>query len=292
MSFPTEQCSPCCTPSAVNTNIPGDAGQDAFTTLTANLTVPAIGDPVVASVGNTDWMAVGGIYFLSDGTDFGHFQVLTINSPVSVTLEFLGQEGDASPAAIIGSGGKVVTGGTQQDFTTTELKALNTTLLAGIGAFTDNSTGSASDTIAAGAGVFTLAVFVNLAQITATTIFSFTPGFAFKVLAIQFSAEIAVTTGGKAATLTPTVNGSGVTGGALALTSANCTPKGTTVSGSPITGGNTGTSAQTLGIAASSVTAFSEGTGWVLLRVQNMDSADAIASLADKINDIRSALIT
>jgi hypothetical protein len=109
-------CAPCAA-TAVNTNVPGSAGQDAFTTLSANLTIPAIGATVVATVGNTDWMAVGGVYFLSDGTDWGHFEATTINSTTSVTLEFLGQEGDAAPAAVIGSGGKVVAGGTQQDIT-------------------------------------------------------------------------------------------------------------------------------------------------------------------------------
>ena len=287
-----ENCSTACCTTTTTVNTPGDQGQSAFTTTTSNTTIPAIGATVVVDVSNSDWMAIGQVVVLSDGVDVGHFEVTAIASAISVTLEFLGQTGDASPAAIIGSGAKVVAGGTQENFTTTELKVLNATLLAAIADFTDNSTGTASDTIAAGVGVETIAFFVNLAQITATTIMSFTPGYAFKVLAIQFSVEIAVTTGAKAVTLTPTVNGSGVTGGALALTSANCTPKGTTVAGSAITAGNVGTSAQTLSLAASAVTAFSEGSGWVLLRVQNMDSANAIASLADKINDIKAALQT
>jgi hypothetical protein len=290
-----ENCNTSCCTTVTTVNTPGSAGQSAFTTTTANLTVPAISATVVVAMANTDWFTVGAILFISDGTDWGHFEVQSISSQVSATLVFLGQTNDASPGAVIGSGAEVVAGGTQQDFDTTALKALNTTLIttdAAISAFTDNSGGTASSTIAAGVGIQTIPIFVNLAQITATSIFSYTPGFAFKVLAIQFSVEIAVTNAAKGATLTPTVNGSGVTGGALVLTSANCTPKGTTVSGSAISGGNTGTNAQTLGITASSVTTFLEGTGWVLLRIQNMDTANAVASLADKTNDLMAALQT
>lgn len=287
----TTPCVPasCCTTSQT-TDIPGSAGENAFTLLTANLTIPVVGGSVAISVASNNWIGVGQTVFITDGTDFGHFAVTSLVSTTGIVANFTGQEGDAAPAAVIGSGGLVAPGGTQQDFDAAALQALNAILLSGIGTFTDNTTGTASDTLAAGVGVSTLALFVNLSAITATTIFSFTPGFAFKVLAIQFSSEIAVTTGAKAATLTPAIAGSGVTGGALALTSANCTPKGTTVSGSSITANNTGTAAQTLSLAASSVTAFSEGTGWVLLRIQNMDQANSIASLADKVNDILNAL--
>lgn len=110
-------CSTTCDTTAINTNVPGDSGQDAFTTLTANLTIPAVDATVVGSVANSDWMAIGGSYFLSDGVDWGHFSVQSINSATSVTFVFLGQNDDASPGAIIGSGGKVVASGQQQEVT-------------------------------------------------------------------------------------------------------------------------------------------------------------------------------
>jgi len=290
-----ENCSTACCTDVQTVNVPGTAGQSAYTTTTANFTIPAVGATVVVAVGNSDWMAVGGIVFASDGVDWGHFEVTAIASQISVTLEFLGQTNDAAPAAVIGSGAKVVAAGAQENFDAAALKALNTELImtdAAISAFTDNTGGTASSTLAAGVGMETLAVFVNLAQITATTIFNITPGYAFKVLGINFTVEVAVTTGAKLATITPYVNGVSVTGGALALTSANCTPKGTTVAGSAITAGNSGTSAQTLTLVASGVTAFSEGSGWVVLKLQNVDTQNAIASLADKTNDLLAALQT
>ena len=111
----TETCQPCCTTTAVTTNVPGSDGQSAYTTTTANFTIPAIGATVVVSMGNTDWFAVGAVLFLSDGTDWGHFEVQSIGSQTQATLEFLGQTNDAAPAAVIGSGAKVVAGGTQEN---------------------------------------------------------------------------------------------------------------------------------------------------------------------------------
>jgi len=111
----TSSCLPACGTTAVTTDIPGSAGQSAYTTTTANFTVPAIAATVVVAVANSDWMAVGQPVFASDGVDWGHFEVSAINSAISVTLEFLGQTNDASPGAVIGSGAKVVAGGTQQN---------------------------------------------------------------------------------------------------------------------------------------------------------------------------------
>lgn len=278
----------CPCPDPTVTEIPGAAGEDgadgdngvnAFTVLTADATIPAIGGNVTVDVGVSSWAGVGQVVFLSDGTDWGHFEVLSIPSSTSLTLEFLGYANDASPAAVIGTGGTVSPSGVA-----TPLSAALPTAL------TDNTTGTASDTLAVGVGVMVVPIFVNLAQITGTTIFTHTPGFAFKVLSIDFSVEVAVTTAAKLATITPYIGGVTVTGGDLDLTSANCTPKGAVVTGDAITAANTGTSGQALTLVATSVTPFVEGSGWILLRIQNMDSANAFASLADHINDLITSL--
>jgi len=109
-------CTPCCV-EAVTTNIPGTEGGNAFATLSANLTLPAVNATVVANVTNTNWMAVGEVIFASDDIDWGHFQVQSIGSVTQVTLVFLGNEGDGSPGAVIDSGSRVVPSGTQQAIT-------------------------------------------------------------------------------------------------------------------------------------------------------------------------------
>lgn len=87
----------------------------------------------------------------------------------------------------------------------------------------------------------------------------FTPGYAGKIRKITASVTDPVTTGAKLATFTPAIAGVSTTGGALALTSANCTPVGAKVDGSAITAANAFGTADEITVAASAVTAFIEG---------------------------------
>lgn len=292
----------CSAPTTLPVSIPGGVGENAFSTITASFTVPSDNGNVGVTVANSGWVAANQFVYIEGA---GHFEV-TSKVGLALTLIYRRQSGDAAPGTIIASGATitpagrpgeqpdspllVADGGTGATTASGARTNLNGADISAVASITDNSTGSAGSTIAAGTDVQTIPIFVNLAQITATTIFNYTPGFRFKILAISFSAEIAVTTAAKAATITPAVNGSGITGGALALTSANCTPKGTNIAGSTVTAGNTGTAAQTLSLVASAVTAFSEGTGWILLRVQNLDGADSVASLSSKVNSLLSAV--
>jgi len=161
-------------------------------------------------------------------------------------------------------------------------------------AFTDNSTGTVTDTIAAGAGIHTIAINLPLVGITGNVdvITAYTPGYRFKILSVSFAVTKVVTTAAKAATLNLEIGTTDLTGGVIALTSANCTPLGALVAGTAITANNVGTSSDTISLEASSVTAFAEGDGTLLIRIQNMDTADFIASMADKWNEIRTCLAT
>lgn len=279
----------CACPTPVVTDIPGTEGAagtpgiNAYSILTEALEFTAPGQTVFVGVLSKSWMAVGQIVLVSDGINFVTCEVAGFGSGQLVQLTFLDYPGDASIFTVFAIGSSVSVSGRQG---ATGNDGTSPASISGVNPFTDNTTGGASDVLSAGVGIKTLAFYCVQAQITATTIMSFTPGYAFKVLGIQWSQEIAVTTAAKAATITPAVNGVSVTGGALALTSAACTPKGTTISGSAITAANVGTNTQTLSLVASSVTAFSEGTGWIILKIQNMDDANAAASIAAKINNI------
>lgn len=149
---------------------------------------------------------------------------------------------------------------------------------------TDSTTGTASNTLAAGVGIETIALPITLANITgaADVLTAFTPGYKFKLLATSFAVTTAATTGSKAATLNLEIGTTNVTGGEVALTSANCTPLGAVVAGAAITALNTGTSSDTISVESASVTAFVEGAGVLYMRIQNMDTADAFASLVDE----------
>lgn len=146
---------------------------------------------------------------------------------------------------------------------------------------TDSSGGTAGATIAAGVGMATLAFFINLADIAnGDLLTNYVPGYRFKINKVDFRVSKPATTAAKLATLNLEIGTTDLTGGVVALTSANCTPAGAAVAGSAVTAANVGTSTDSFSIEASSVTAFVEGNGWILVSIQNMDTADAFASIA------------
>lgn len=103
---------------------------------------------------------------------------------------------------------------------------------------------------------------------------------AFTVQSVTARVGNPPTTAAKAVTLTGQISGVAMTGGVLALTSANMTPSGATVAGSAITALNVGAAGATVEFALSSVTAFVEGDGWVEVGILNNDLINAIATLA------------
>ena len=160
-------------------------------------------------------------------------------------------------------------------------------------AITDSTTGTVADTFAAGVGVETIIIPVPLLATLADgdILTTYTPGYKFKLLSISFAVHTAVTTASKASSLNIEIGTTNTTGGVVALTSANCTPIGVLVAGSAITAANTGGASDTISIEAASTTTFIEGGGYILIKLQNMDTADAFASLADKWNEVRTALV-
>lgn len=116
-----------------------------------------------------------------------------------------------------------------------------------------------------------LSFAVTLAAIAAgQTVAAFAPGFTGHISRLEFIVAAPATTAAKAATITPRITPSGgaaaaVTGGVLALTSANCTPNGAKVAGTTVTAGNFFGPQDSIDLTASAVTAFVEGTGTLLL---------------------------
>lgn len=118
----TNSCQPCCaTPDISNIpgpqGDPGDDGADgtnglnAFTISTANTTIPAVGNDVLASVADSSWCAIGQEVFFSDGTHIGHFSVASKPDTSSVSLTFLGETGDGSPGDVIATGATLTPSG-------------------------------------------------------------------------------------------------------------------------------------------------------------------------------------
>lgn len=118
--------------------------------------------------------------------------------------------------------------------------------------------------------ILTLSFPVNLASITGTqdVVTGFTPGYAGEILSVAFLVNVPVTTAAKLATLNVEIGATDLTGGVVALTSANCTPMGAIVAGTAVTAANVFAATDTISVEASAVTAFAEGSGTVLIRVR------------------------
>jgi len=121
--------------------------------------------------------------------------------------------------------------------------------------------GKGGDVAPRGSGVKHLFFVFNLLNIADGDVLTDLPlGFAGKFLDIDAYVITPVTTAAKLSTLSLEIGATAVTGGAVALTSANCTPIGAKVSGSAITGANSFGIGDTMTIVAASTTAFVEGT--------------------------------
>ena len=97
-----------------------------------------------------------------------------------------------------------------------------------------------------------------------------------------FSVFAKATTAGKAATLTAKVRTAAavtttMTGGVLALTTANCTPEGAIVQATAITALNKFNRGDSIVLTSSAITAFSEGAGYLWLELVNDDTMDAVS---------------
>ena len=96
------------------------------------------------------------------------------------------------------------------------------------------------------------------------------PGYPFKILGFSALVTTAVTTGAKAASFNLEIGTTNLTGGVIALTSANATPLGAIVASSAITAANVGSSTAAISIEAASVTTFAEGAVTLLISIQNL----------------------
>lgn len=247
-----------------------------------------------------------GINLWIGGANF-KVNVAGVLGPTTVSVKFLNFDGDTASGSTVASGTQVIAGsggldlplsfangGTSAITRLAAITALINNQLAAVAALTDNTGGTASSTIAVGTGMFTLAIPIQLAAMTtaaADLATNYTPGFRFKVLAIAFVTTTLGTGAAASQVLNMEINSTNLTGGALTLTLATTTPLGNRIDATAITANNVGTATDTLSLeVAAGGTVFTAGAGIVLVQIQNMDTADAAASMASKINSLRTAL--
>ena len=108
---------------------------------------------------------------------------------------------------------------------------------------------------------------VDLSGVSAADVVTnFTPGFAGAIVGFDFVVNKPVTTAAKAATLNLEIGTTDLTGGVLSLTSAAATPLGKVISATAITGANEFADDDTISVEATSVTAFAEGSGVLIVK--------------------------
>lgn len=257
----------------------GATGLSSYTTLTAQFTVPLHGQNDTADVESSEQFAIGQAVYLEGA---GTFEVISKPSSTQIELQYYDFPANTGEGLVIVIGSQLSASGSPSF------------LIANVpNPFTDNSGGTASDTIAATVGTYVLSIPITLAQITGAgdVLTTYTPGHAFEILGVDARVVDVVTTAGDAATINLEINTTDLTGGAVALASANCTPLGAAIAGSPVTGNNVGTAAQSISVEASSVTAFAEGSVVLLVKIRNLDTVNAIASFAAHIDGLISALV-
>ncbi len=284
MATPSSCCTPCCDETEL-INIPGiqgtpgaagaagTDGKNAFTITTADFDVPAVDDSVIITVANTSWMIVGQILYIANA---GAFQVLTVTDTTHITALYLNYTINTNSGNTISAGAQVSPSGNQ-------------IFVSGILPFTDNTTGVVSNTLAVGTAIQTITFYIEAASIANGDLMTnYVPGYKFKI--IKFDARCAkpVTTAARAANLNLEIGTTDLTGGVVAL--AGLYALGAAQAGSTISGANSGNATDSFSIEASSVTAFAEGAFTLIVSLQQMDTADSIASLAKKTNDLITAL--
>lgn len=156
---------------------------------------------------------------------------------------------------------------------------------------TDSSTGSdAVSAIAAGFGVYNVSFKATLPTGGTTAVdlvTTFTPGHKFKILKWAYVEDVPTTGTNSTRPYNMEIGTTdvGTVPSTVTITTASAAA-GRVIAGTTVTGANTGTSTDTISIeVAASGTTHDAGSGTFVVTIQNMDTADAMATLVDRLKD-------
>ena len=173
----------------------------------------------------------------------------------------------------------------QSAYTQTYSTANKTVAAPTQAALTDNTTGTTTTTLAAGVGVYDLVLPspANLSTLSTggvDVITGLVPGHKFKILSYEFITTVAGTGAGATLVFNFEIGTTNLTGGVLTLDLADTDTIGKREAATAITAANTGTASDAISLeVAAGGTAFTAGAGFFVVKIQNMDTADAFAGL-------------
>jgi hypothetical protein len=116
----------------------------------------------------------------------------------------------------------------------------------------------------------TIPVYAASAIANADELTTYTPGFNFEVVKIDWVTVTAITTGAKTATINPKIGSTVIPGTATALAGAQAKGAVVNVWTQSATTKTYGKATDTLSLTASAVTAFAEGAGYFLIQLHNV----------------------
>jgi hypothetical protein len=152
---------------------------------------------------------------------------------------------------------------------------------------TDSTGGSASATLAGTVGVQQVSFDLDLAAgpmagtSAADLVTDFALGCRFKLLALDFVTSVAGVGSSASQVAHLEIGATPVTNGTCTITEASTSAVGELTAGAAITGANIGAATDAISVLiAASGTAFTAGHGTLVVTYQNLDVADAFASLA------------
>lgn len=293
MSEANACCSGCQDPVVVS--IPGSPGADGApgadgsngvnaytTTTTLAVTLPAAAGPVVlaTSVADSSWAGIGQVIFISDGTDWAHFRILTIPSSTSFTLYWLDYPNDAVGTSVLAVSSTVSPAGVLATFSPPA-------------DLTDSTGGTPSGTLASTVGIQTLEFPHTFIGGTAAVepVTTWVVPFKFKIISWAFVTEVLLVgaAGSRVANMEIDATDVGAPS-TITIPIAN-SAVGTVTTGSAVAAPNTGNAGQSFSIEiAAGGTQFTAGSGTFIVAIQNMDTVDAISSLNTSITAINATL--
>lgn len=272
---PGEPCTPCAD---------GDPGVNAYTTLTSSSSIPVVvGNSTTYAVANSAWMAIGQKIFVSDGTNQGTFDVLSLPGSTSVELTWLQYPDDSAGGSALASGAIVTPAGSLPSFSPPA-------------DLTNSTGGTPGATLAAGVGISTLihpltSLVTGLGVLAIDIMSNYVLGYRFKIISFDFVTTVVGTNAGASQVFNIEIGSTNLTGGVLTVNLAGTATIGQQCNGTPVTANNVGSATDNISIEmAAGGTVFTAGAGYFLIKIQNLDTADAVASLNASVTAINANL--
>lgn len=279
----------CACPTPTITEIPGtDGGTGAAGASGTNglnsytTTVGAVGPfnkgdtGIAITVASASWVVNGQTIFIESA---GYFSVTSHTTSV-ITCVYLNITSNTNGTSTATSKGVSPAG---PRVSITSPSAIVYSALTAVGAVDNLS-------VTAGVGAYNITFPCHPATGTAAgeVVTEYTIGHKFRIIAWAFVPTVAMVGGSRVFNMEIDTTDVGTTPSTVTIPA---TAIGVVIPGTTVAGANTGSATQKFSIeVAAGGTSLSAGEGYFIVSIQNMDSADAVASLSDHVNDLITAL--